>query len=115
MPPFPSPPRTQNAFSEYDFNCPLAKSVGMLRCIVVLYERCMKAVTGSADGGRSQAAAEGVKTVTWNVVRAACGKVFHSVTELKFVPPNSSDSHFATVFTSTIDAINSAFDALAEQ
>jgi V-type H+-transporting ATPase subunit A len=71
----------QNAFSEYDFNCPLVKSVGMLRCIVVLYHRCMKAVTGSSDGG---AVAEGAKTVTWNVIKATCGKVIYKVTEMKF-------------------------------
>ncbi len=72
----------QNAFSEYDFNCPLVKSVGMLRCIVVLYQRCLKAVTGSADG--AAAAAEGAKTVTWNVIKATCGKAIYKVTEMKF-------------------------------
>lgn len=37
----------QNAFSEYDFTCPLYKSIGMLRCILAFYNRGMKAITES--------------------------------------------------------------------
>jgi len=37
----------QNAFSSYDFTCPLYKSLGMLRCIVTLYNCSLKAITDS--------------------------------------------------------------------
>jgi len=30
----------QNAFSEYDYNCPLPKTIGMLKCIITYYEQC---------------------------------------------------------------------------
>jgi len=30
----------QNAFSTYDYNCPLPKTIGMMRCIITYYESC---------------------------------------------------------------------------
>ena len=108
----PHPLYFQNAFSEYDFNCPLNKSVGMLRCIVLLYNRCLKAVTGSIEGGR---AAGDAKTVTWNIIKATCGKAINSVTDMKFKDPRSSDSDFATYFSAVADEVNASFDELADQ
>lgn len=32
----------QNAFSEHDYNCPLAKTIGMMKCIVTYYDQCKK-------------------------------------------------------------------------
>ena len=37
----------QNAFSKYDYNCPLYKTVGMLKCIIVYYEQCCKVLKES--------------------------------------------------------------------
>jgi len=28
----------QNAFSEHDYNCPLVKTIGMMKCIVTYYD-----------------------------------------------------------------------------
>jgi V-type H+-transporting ATPase subunit A len=28
----------QNSFSTYDYNCPLPKTIGMMKCIVMYYE-----------------------------------------------------------------------------
>jgi vacuolar-type H+-ATPase catalytic subunit A/Vma1 len=86
----------------------------MLRCIVVLYQRCLKAVTGSSEGGRAAASVEGAKTVTWNVIKASCGKVMHKVTEMKFFSPRSSDAEFAAYFSGVQDEVNAAFDDLAD-
>jgi len=32
----------QNAFSDYDYNCPLPKTIGMMKCIITYYENCKK-------------------------------------------------------------------------
>ena len=40
----------QNAFSKYDYMCPLAKSIGMLKCIITLYEEAQKAIADSPPG-----------------------------------------------------------------
>lgn len=104
----------QNAFSEYDYNCPLTKSVGMLRVIVTLYRRCLKAVTGSDSTGKTVGVTGGVKTVTWNVIKATQGAVIHRVTDMKFLDPRTSDSDMAKYFGGLIDDINTSFDALMD-
>jgi V-type H+-transporting ATPase subunit A len=37
----------QNAFSKYDYNCPLPKTIGMMKCIVAYYENCKKVLNES--------------------------------------------------------------------
>merc|ERR550514_631254 len=37
----------QNAFSDYDYNCPLYKTVGMLKNIITYYESCIKVLKES--------------------------------------------------------------------
>jgi len=104
----------QNAFSEHDYNCPLTKSIGMLRAIVILYTRCLKAVTGSDVVGKTAAVAEGAKTVTWNVIKASAGKVIHRVTDMKFLDPRTPEAEMDKYFASIDEDINAAFDELAD-
>jgi len=42
----------QNAFTDYDYMCPLNKSVGMLRCIITLYNCSQKAIGDSPEGAK---------------------------------------------------------------
>jgi len=37
----------QNAFSKYDYNCPLPKTIGMMKCIVTYYDNCKKVLAES--------------------------------------------------------------------
>lgn len=37
----------QNAFSDYDYNCPLPKTIGMMKCIITYYESCKKVLLES--------------------------------------------------------------------
>jgi V-type H+-transporting ATPase subunit A len=104
----------QNAFSEHDYNCPLAKSIGMLRVIVNLYRRCLKAVTGSDTIGKTAAATAGAKTVTWNVIKATQGSLVHRVTDMKFLDPRTSEGDMAKYFGALIDDINAGFDTLMD-
>jgi len=39
----------QNAFSEYDYMCPLEKTIGMMRAIVTYYEGARKAIVESSS------------------------------------------------------------------
>lgn len=38
----------QDAFSNYDYNCPLYKSSGMMRCIICYYEDARKTILESS-------------------------------------------------------------------
>merc|ERR1712183_1125566 len=37
----------QNAFTDYDFTCPIGKTVGMLNIIITFYDLCQKAIADS--------------------------------------------------------------------
>jgi len=99
----------QNAFSEHDFNCPLAKSVGMLRVIVALYRRCLTCVTGSAATGAAAAAVAGAKTVTWNVIKATQGSVIHRVTDMKFLDPRTPEAEMARYFGAILEGASTGW------
>ena len=49
----------QNAFSKYDFTCPLHKSVAMLRSIVLFHDLAQKAILESPPDNK----------LTWNHIR----------------------------------------------
>ena len=38
----------QNAFSDYDYTCPLYKTVGMLRCIIGFFDAAQSAIARSS-------------------------------------------------------------------
>jgi hypothetical protein len=86
----------------------------MLRTIVTLYTRCVKAVTGGDAIGKTATAAEGAKTVTWNVIKATVGPVIHKVTEMKFLDPRTPDAEMIAYFTKLGDAVNTAFDEMMD-
>merc|ERR1711907_792540 len=72
----------QNAFTEYDCNCPFYKSVWMLKVIVHFYEKCLEAVEHSNDDHK----------VTWNLIRAELGgegQLIHRITSMKFYMPKN--------------------------
>merc|ERR1712091_640952 len=51
----------QNGFSDYDFMCPLAKTIGMMKVIVGFHEMGQKAI-GESTGDNK---------ITWNVINVA--------------------------------------------
>jgi len=78
----------QNAFTDYDYTCPLNKSIGMLRCTITLYTCCQKAIQDSpAD-----------QKVTWAQIKTAFGGpadspngIIQKVIETKFLMPKDPD------------------------
>jgi hypothetical protein len=84
----------------------------MLKNIVTLYHRCIKAVTGSSEGGRGGGGTSD-KAVTWNVIKTQCAKAIHAVTDMKFKDPRASDAEFGAYFTGVSDLINATFDVRA--
>lgn len=86
----------QNAFSTYDYTCPLVKSIGMLRCIITLYNCAQKAI---ADSPATQKVSKQARThagvgavfgfgCVGVVVVAWCGVYVCSVHTARPLPPN---------------------------
>merc|ERR1719231_1251745 len=64
----------QNGFSDYDFRCPLAKTIGMMRNIVGFHELAQKAISEST----------GESKVNWSHINGAMKDLLVKITSMKF-------------------------------
>merc|ERR1712012_41802 len=64
----------QNGFSEYDFMCPLAKTIGMMKVIVGFHESAQKVMAESSGDSK----------ITWNQITGALWDLIKKVTDMKF-------------------------------
>lgn len=67
----------QNAFSDYDYMCPLYKTVGMMRSIITYYDQAKKTILESS----------GENKITWNVILNQSKPLFSKLTRMKFMDP----------------------------
>merc|ERR1712178_504979 len=95
----------QNGFSDYDFFCPLAKTIGMMKVIVAFHECSQKAM----------AEFTGDQKVTWNTISVAMKDLVKEITDMKFDMPRQSDEHFKqTLNVKLYEKVIAAFRNLAE-
>merc|ERR1719238_1379493 len=95
----------QNGFSDYDFFCPLAKTIGMMKVIVAFHECSQKAM----------AEFTGDQKVTWNTISVAMKDLVKKITDMKFEAPRQSDEHFKkTLSVALREGVLAAFRNLAE-
>merc|ERR1712051_233169 len=78
----------QNGFTDYDFMCPLAKTIGMMKVIVGYHETAQKAM----------AEFTGDQKVTWSTINAAMKDLIKKITDMKFELPRQSDEHYKKMF-----------------
>eukprot|EP00948_MAST-09A_sp_MAST-9A-sp1_P002347 g2347.t1 len=121
----------QNAFSDYDFTCPLYKTVGMLRCIVGFYDQAQRAIsrsrpiqssgavdTDSAESGTGDAAAGGSARITWKSIKASMegeGSVMQELTDLKFIDPGTDRTEMQKKFEQIVERTKSEFNQMLER
>merc|ERR1712170_157127 len=95
----------QNGFSDYDFMCPLAKTIGMMGVIVTFHESAQK----------TMAEFTGDQKVTWNTINVAMKDLIKKITDMKFEAPRQSEEHFKKVLNVTLyEEVLAAFRNLAE-
>jgi V-type H+-transporting ATPase subunit A len=94
----------QNGFTEYDFMCPLAKTIGMMKVIVGFHEAGQKAIAESS----------GETKVTWSVINSNMRELITKITNMKFELPRQPEEHFKKVFCALYDEVVAAFRTLAE-
>merc|ERR1712032_195215 len=95
----------QNGFTDYDFMCPLGKTIGMMKCIVAYHELAQKVINESS----------GDTKINWAVVFSHTKDVFKKLTDMKFELPRQSEEHFKKVYGEMNDEIMAAFRNLAEE
>ncbi|CAE7520846.1 vapA [Symbiodinium pilosum] len=94
----------QNGFTDYDFMCPLAKTIGMMKVIVGFHEAAQKMM----------AEYSGEHKVGWNTIAVAMKDMIKKITDMKFEMPRQSEEHFKRTFVSLHDEVLAAFRTLAE-
>merc|ERR1712060_169609 len=95
----------QNGFTEYDFMCPLAKTIGMMKVIVGFHESAQKAMAEHS----------GEHKVGWNQINAAMKDMIKKITDMKFELPRQSEEHFKRTFVALHEEVNAAFRNMAEE
>merc|ERR1719506_2237135 len=93
----------QNAFSEWDYVCPLPKAVGMMRIIMQFFDTAMSAIRGKL--------AE--KPFTWAVINTTLKPIIIDITQMKFMEPKMAKAEMADKFTALGRRIEEAFQNMA--
>merc|ERR1711904_692858 len=74
----------QNGFSDYDFMCPLSKTIGMMKVIVTFHESAQKAIAEST----------GERKINWSTINNHMKDMIKKITDMKFELPRQSEEHF---------------------
>jgi len=96
----------QNAFTEFDYTCPLVKTAGMLRALVRFYELSMHAM--------KQQQGQEVR-MTWGRVRNNLNEQYVSLTSMKFIMPNQSEDSIKEQFEKLVENITKGFETLSQE
>ncbi|CAM9397182.1 unnamed protein product, partial [Sphacelaria rigidula] len=94
----------QNAFTDYDYTCPLYKSLGMLKTIITFYNCTQKAIADSPADAK----------ITWAHVKTTMAPLLQKVVDGKFLDPKMPRAEMDKEYQSTVDEIEGAFQTLSE-
>merc|ERR1719504_48306 len=94
----------QNGFTDYDFKCPLAKTIGMMKIIVSFHDSAQKAIAEST----------GETKVGWNTIYNSMRDLVVKITSMKFELPGQTEEAFKATFNKLHEEVLAAFRTLAE-
>merc|ERR1712232_1302902 len=78
----------QNGFTDYDFFCPLAKTIGMMKVIVGFHDAAQKAIAESAGDSK----------IGWNAINSSMRDLIKKITDMKFELPRQPTEHYRQIF-----------------
>jgi len=96
----------QNAFTDYDFMCPLYKTIGMMRVIAHFYDQSLKTIQESTGEEHK---------IGWSTIFNAMRETINRITSMKFENPKQSDEQFKRVFRTLEDEISQQLRNLTER
>jgi len=94
----------QNAFTEFDYTCPLVKTVGMLKVIITFYNLSQKAIADSPADSK----------ITYAHIRTALAPIIQKVVDTKYVMPRDSVDSINATYDALIDELRAEFQALTD-
>jgi len=95
----------QNAFTPYDYMCPLDKTVGMLKAIIVFYTKSQAAIANSTDRSK----------VTWSSIKVQCDDALQAVKDAKMnCLPEWPTDKIKQFFRDLVDKVESSFESVGD-
>jgi V-type H+-transporting ATPase subunit A len=94
----------QNAFSTYDKTCPIYKAIGMLKCIITLYDCSLRAIKDSNSE----------RKMTWTVIKTSLRNTIQKVREAKFVMHDEDRQVMAETYRTIVEEIEAEFAKLGD-
>lgn len=89
----------QNAFSDFDYFCPLKKSAGMMNCMVGFFNNSMRTIKeGSGENKK-----------TWQFIKTKANDFWVELTKLKFLEPKQTDEDFEKYFGDIVKKMDEFF------
>lgn len=94
----------QNAFTEYDFTCPLPKTVGMLKVIITFYDLCQKSIADSPADAK----------LTYAHIKTALASVLQKVVDTKYVSPKANAATINAEYDKIVEEVKREFQTLTD-
>jgi len=95
----------QNAFSKHDYNCPLPKTIGMMKCIVTYFEACKKVLLESQKSE--------TKKISMALIEETFAKtIIKDLKEMKFIDPATPDKEMQKKLDDLAETIDNEFRKL---
>merc|ERR1712048_524456 len=94
----------QNAFTEYDYTCPLPKTVGMLKVIVTFYDMCQKAIADSPADAK----------ITYAHIKTALAPIIQKVVDTKYLDPREKAEVYEKNYGDLVEEMKMEFTALTD-
>merc|ERR1719454_1954197 len=96
----------QIGFSEYDFKCPIIKTIGMMRVIATFHDQAQKCIAETS----------GEHKITWAIIYANMRELITKITSMKFEMPRQSEEHYKKVLNEDLyNQVVAAFQTLCEE
>ena len=92
----------QNSFSEYDYFCPLYKTLGMMKCVTKFYDTAKKAILESPADHK----------ISWNIVSSLMKGQMYKLTQMKFEEPKMPEKEMRKKFDDLCAEIEAKFKEL---
>jgi len=94
----------QNSFSEHDYNCPLYKTLGMMKCIVKFHESCLRVILEEKRADRK---------ISMAMIENSFGKdILYELAQMKFKIPTIPEHEMRKYFDEFFDTIEQKFSDL---
>jgi len=95
----------QDAFSTFDYMCPIYKTVGMMRAIVTFYDQCHKAILESS----------GENKITMNLILNQLKALMIRITKLKAENPKQTKVEIGEIVKNLCNEITAAVKSLTDK